>query len=124
MPIHGRAGEHHDADEHRDHAARDEQHVERHDVGHDHLGRRDRCRSDHSARPRGRTAPHGRGLRAETLALIVLMLKGYRPLARRYAAAGGEIDLIVARGDTIAFVEVKARAALDQRDRRARRRRP
>lgn len=41
-----------------------------------------------------------------------LMLKGYRPLARRYAAAGGEIDLIVRRGRTIVFVEVKARARL------------
>ena len=40
-------------------------------------------------------------------------LKGYRPLARRYAAAGGEIDLIVMRGDTIAFVEVKARGLMD-----------
>jgi putative endonuclease len=40
-------------------------------------------------------------------------MKGYRPLARRYAASGGEIDLIVARGDTIAFVEVKARGLMD-----------
>src|SRR5215216_6428773 len=42
-----------------------------------------------------------------------LMLKGYRPLARRYAAVGGEIDLIMARGRTIAFVEVKARPQAD-----------
>ncbi len=34
-------------------------------------------------------------------------------LARRYAASGGEIDLIVKRGDTIAFVEVKARGVMD-----------
>ncbi|GAB6841915.1 putative endonuclease [Methylorubrum rhodinum] len=60
-----------------------------------------------------RSATHGRGLSAETLALLALLLKGYRPLARRYAAAGGEIDLIVRRGRTIAFVEVKARASLD-----------
>ncbi|SFL84764.1 YraN family protein [Methylorubrum salsuginis] len=60
-----------------------------------------------------RRATHGRGLSAETFALLALMLKGYRPLARRYAAAGGEIDLIVRRGRTIAFVEVKARASLD-----------
>jgi putative endonuclease len=54
-----------------------------------------------------------RGHRAERVALLFLLLKGYRPLARRYAAAGGEIDLIVMRGDTIAFVEVKARASMD-----------
>jgi putative endonuclease len=41
------------------------------------------------------------------------MLKGYRPLARRYSVQGGEIDLIVARGDTIVFVEVKARAQME-----------
>lgn len=54
-----------------------------------------------------------RGHRAEGIALLVLLLKGYRPLARRYAAGGGEIDLIVMRGDTIAFVEVKARGLMD-----------
>ena len=54
-----------------------------------------------------------RGHRAEWIALLFLLMKGYRPLARRYAASGGEIDLIVMRGNTIAFVEVKARGLMD-----------
>lgn len=55
---------------------------------------------------------YGRGLGAERMALLWLLLKGYRPLARRYAAAGGEIDLVVRRGGTVAFVEVKARGSM------------
>lgn len=60
-----------------------------------------------------RRAAYLRGHFAEAAALALLMLRGYRPLARRYRAAGGEIDLIVVRGGTVAFVEVKSRAALD-----------
>ncbi len=60
-----------------------------------------------------RRATFLRGLGAERVALLFLLMKGYRPLARRYAAAGGEIDLIVMRGGTIAFVEVKARGLMD-----------
>ncbi len=53
------------------------------------------------------------GLRAETAAALLLRAKGYHVLARRYIAAGGEIDIIAARGDTIAFVEVKARPSIE-----------
>ncbi|HEV7440205.1 MAG TPA: YraN family protein [Methylobacterium sp.] len=66
-------------------------------------------RGDPAARRRA-TYRHGR--RSEWLALGALMLKGYRPLALRFSAGGGEIDLIVRRGSTIAFVEVKARPTL------------
>ena len=47
------------------------------------------------------------GLRAETVASLFLMLKGYRILARRYRTPAGEVDLFVKRGNLIAFVEVK-----------------
>jgi putative endonuclease len=60
-----------------------------------------------------RRATYLRGHWAEHVALLILVLKGYRLLARRYSASGGEIDLIVKRGDTIAFVEVKARGMMD-----------
>ncbi|GLS42142.1 YraN family protein [Methylobacterium brachythecii] len=59
-----------------------------------------------------RRATYRRGLDGETVALVALMLKGYRPLARRFSAAGGEIDLVMRRGRTIVFVEVKARASI------------
>jgi putative endonuclease len=52
------------------------------------------------------------GLRAETVAALYLRLKGYRILARRYAIAGGEIDLIARKFDSIVFVEVKTRPDL------------
>lgn len=42
-----------------------------------------------------------------------MRLKGYTILARRFRAGAGEIDLIAARGDVIAFVEVKARRQMD-----------
>jgi len=53
------------------------------------------------------------GHHAEWLAALWLMAKGYRLLARRYRTKLGEIDLIVKRGRTVAFVEVKARASVN-----------
>jgi putative endonuclease len=53
------------------------------------------------------------GADAERLALVLLVLKGYWPMARRYLAPMGEIDLIVRRGKTIVAIEVKARATFD-----------
>ena len=54
------------------------------------------------------------GHRAEWLACAILMLRGYRILARRYKVAGGEIDIIARRGATVAFVEVKIRTSLEE----------
>ena len=46
---------------------------------------------------------------AERLCAWYLRLRGYRILARRFRAPVGEIDLVVTRGNVVAFVEVKAR---------------
>ena len=57
-----------------------------------------------------RTTNHRRGILAEYAALIYLTCKGYRLIALRYKTKFGEIDLIMRRGKTLAFIEVKARA--------------
>lgn len=62
---------------------------------------------------RDRRAALAFGRRAEWLAALVLMAKGYRILARGYRVNGGEIDIIARRGRTIAFVEVKARPEIE-----------
>ena len=54
------------------------------------------------------------GRSAESRAAAYLMAKGYRILAKRYRTAHGEIDLVARRRNLIAFVEVKARASLDE----------
>jgi len=46
---------------------------------------------------------------AELASAVCLMLKGYRIIARGVRTPVGEIDLIVRRGRTLAFIEVKAR---------------
>ncbi|NNG05790.1 MAG: YraN family protein [Inquilinus sp.] len=51
-----------------------------------------------------------RGRRAESLCALVLALKGYRIVARRYRCPAGEVDIIARRGGALVAVEVKARA--------------
>lgn len=54
------------------------------------------------------------GSRAEDLALEFLQAQGLRLVARNYKTpgrGGGEVDLIMAHGDTLVFVEVRQRAA-------------
>ena len=53
---------------------------------------------------------------AEFLAMILLMFKGYFPIARNFSCGqgtgAGEIDLIMRRGKTLVFIEVKKRIDL------------
>jgi putative endonuclease len=67
-----------------------------------------------SAPAERRRTTHDAGLRAERLATLWLRLKLYKILARRYRVDGGEVDIIAQRGETIAFVEVKARPHMDE----------
>src|SRR6266850_5381497 len=53
------------------------------------------------------------GISGENLACEELRRRGYAILARRYRTRFGEIDIIARDGQTIVFVEVKARLTDD-----------
>ena len=57
-----------------------------------------------------------RGRRGEGFAAWWLRLHGWRLMARRVKTPRGEIDLVIRRGRTVAFVEVKWRATTAERD--------
>jgi putative endonuclease len=61
-----------------------------------------------------RVAAFRTGLSAEARAAAYLMAKGYRILAKRFRTPYGEIDIVARRRNLLAFIEVKARASLDE----------
>ena len=61
-----------------------------------------------------RVAAFRTGLSAESRAAAYLLAKGYRTLANRFRTPYGEIDIVARRRNPVAFVEVKARASLDE----------
>lgn len=75
----------------------------------------------------GKTAAQRAGRAGEDYAAGWLTRQGYRILARNWRSHWGEVDIIAQKGETVAFVEVKARrpgamvsplAAVDARKRR------
>lgn len=66
-------------------------------------------RSPSPSRTEDGRARRGRGRRAELIALLSLMVRGYRPVARNLKTPVGEIDLIMRRGSVLAVIEVKTR---------------
>jgi putative endonuclease len=60
-----------------------------------------------------RVAAFRTGLSAEARAAVYLMAKGYRILAKRHRTPYGEIDIVARRRSVLVFIEVKARASLD-----------
>jgi putative endonuclease len=61
-----------------------------------------------------RVAAFQTGISAESKACVYLIAKGYRILARRFRTPYGEIDIVARRRGLLAFIEVKARANLDE----------
>jgi putative endonuclease len=53
------------------------------------------------------------GVLAESLTALLLRLKGYAVVARRYKTPVGEIDLVAVKCKRLAFVEVKRRKSTD-----------
>jgi putative endonuclease len=53
------------------------------------------------------------GISAESRAAAYLVAKGFRILSRRFRSPVGEIDIVARRRKLLIFVEVKARAVLD-----------
>jgi putative endonuclease len=66
-----------------------------------------------SASP-ARVAAFRTGVSAESRAAAYLMAKGYRILAKRFRTPYGEIDLVARKRNLLVFIEVKARASLDE----------
>jgi putative endonuclease len=60
-----------------------------------------------------RQAAERRGHRAERHAALLLRLKGFRLLARRYRSPVGEIDIVARWARLLVAVEVKARGNLE-----------
>lgn len=58
-----------------------------------------------------RKAAENRGREGERRAAWWLWLRGWRILDRRVRTPAGEVDLVVRKGNLIAFVEVKTRAS-------------
>jgi putative endonuclease len=61
-----------------------------------------------------RLAAFQRGISAESRAALLLIAKAYRILARRWKTPFGEIDIVARRRGVVVFVEVKARASIDE----------
>lgn len=57
-----------------------------------------------------RHAARRRGIQAEEAAAARLTGQGWRILDRNWTGGGGELDLVVRKGDRLRFVEVKHRA--------------
>jgi putative endonuclease len=55
--------------------------------------------------------PQQFGQKAEAMAARYLKKRGYKIIARNHRTRSGEIDIIAREGETLVFIEVKARAS-------------
>ena len=57
------------------------------------------------------SAPRHRGREAEGIGVAWLEARGYRPVVRNESSRYGELDLIAFDGETLCFIEIKARSS-------------
>lgn len=69
--------------------------------------------SKSSANARGANSTRERGKRAEDAVAEWLERQGFRVLARNHTTRRGEVDIVCSEGETLCFVEVRARSRLD-----------
>jgi putative endonuclease len=62
---------------------------------------------------RQQQSTHERGRRAEADGVRWLESRGFQVLSRNFRTKAGELDLVGLDGDTLAFVEIKARSTRD-----------
>lgn len=60
---------------------------------------------------RSQPNPRAKGRVAEERAVAWLRRQGYRVVARNVETAGGELDVVARDGDTLCFVEIRARTS-------------
>jgi len=70
-----------------------------------------RSRSDSGAAFRSQPHNRAKGSEAERRGVAWLRRQGYRVLAVNVTNRGGEIDVVAVDGDTLCFIEIKARAS-------------
>jgi putative endonuclease len=61
-----------------------------------------------------RVQAYQKGVDAESLAADMLRAQGCEVIAERYKTKFGEVDLVCVQGDTLVFVEVKARKTYEE----------
>jgi len=71
-------------------------------------------KSESLSRVNKKQAGYKLGVFAETFTCIYLIFTFHKILARRYKTKFGEIDIIATRGNSLVFIEVKARKGGDK----------
>ena len=62
----------------------------------------------------GKTYKQFKGTITENIAILYLLLKGYRPIEHSYKGGFAEVDIVAVKGQTLCLIEVKYRKKKEQ----------